>query len=121
MRIKELNICIDCQNATGGCSWSMDFEPVKGWTAEKRNYKYHDLVVDTYYVTQCPLFVHDEENMKKIPMKEVCKLISLPYNKRFLVSKKFIKSELDKVGYNAEYTVTENGRIQWWIKRKEGG
>ena len=38
---KQANICFDCENATGGCSWSAldpvtgkpQFKPVPGWTA----------------------------------------------------------------------------------------
>ena len=36
------NICFDCKKACGGCSWSKNFTPVKGWLANKtkiRTYK----------------------------------------------------------------------------------
>ena len=63
------NICIDCKNACGGCSWSEwdsvtdkpRYEPVPGWTAERvllklghRNGK--PVVVHTYHITACPQF-----------------------------------------------------------------
>ena len=28
-------LCWDCQNCTGGCTWSRIFEPVEGWTVEE--------------------------------------------------------------------------------------
>ena len=66
------SICLDCQRACGGCSWSavdpitekIRFEPVPGWTAtrvrlnlggstEKNRY------CDTYRITACPQFLPD--------------------------------------------------------------
>lgn len=57
---KTANICIDCANACGGCSWSRDFTPVPGWTAEKvtrrvKNGKYW-YWGETYKITACPQF-----------------------------------------------------------------
>lgn len=76
MRIagKMANICIDCQRACGGCSWSEinpetgkpRFQPVEGWTAEEvlllvgssgRN----KVISQTYKITACPLFVPDRK------------------------------------------------------------
>lgn len=59
------NICFDCQNACGGCSWSIDFTPVPGWTAEKKMIKAgskRDGVrwIETFRITACPEFVKDE-------------------------------------------------------------
>ena len=67
---EETNICADCKNALGMCSWSeinpdtgrVRFEPVKGWTAEKSYLgmeKAHGKirVIETYHITACPKFV----------------------------------------------------------------
>ena len=66
---RKTNICFDCKNALGGCSWSrinpetkrVAFEPVPGWTAVKvpflskseRLNRGHDF---TYHITACPQF-----------------------------------------------------------------
>lgn len=68
------NICFDCQNACGACPWSEydpetkkpRFQPVPGWTAEpvKLNLgtrKAVRIIVDTYHITACPLFLPDEK------------------------------------------------------------
>ena len=65
------NICFDCQNACGACSWSARFEPVPGWTAEKLllnigvsgNGKKR--WVETYHITACPEFVPDVDKKTK--------------------------------------------------------
>ena len=61
----KANICFDCQKACGGCSWSTDFTPVPGWTAQKvtqraSNSKGKALWNETYHITVCPEFVKDE-------------------------------------------------------------
>ena len=66
------NICFDCQNACGGCSWSEikpdtkrpRFEPVPGWTAKKvilncGTFKGGKVLVETYHITKCPQFIRD--------------------------------------------------------------
>lgn len=68
------NICINCQNACGGCSWSeLDpdtrkprFEPVPGWTAKPvllhvATLKKEPIIVETYHITACPQFIPDWE------------------------------------------------------------
>lgn len=71
---QKTNICFDCQNACGGCSWSEinpetkkpRFEPVPGWTAQEvilnvgRSRSGYGLV-HTYHITACPQFVPDEK------------------------------------------------------------
>ena len=74
---KQANICFDCENATGGCSWSAldpvtgkpQFKPVPGWTAtpavlqaKNGSYRYK---WDTYSITACPQFVPTPE--RKVP------------------------------------------------------
>ena len=56
------NICFDCKNACGGCSWSARFEPVPGWTATPTRFKYFDKAkntkwTDTFHITECPEFI----------------------------------------------------------------
>lgn len=51
------NICFKCQRACGGCSWSADFEPVPGWTAEPALLNGG---IETYHITACPLFLPDK-------------------------------------------------------------
>ena len=49
------NICWDCKFAIGGCSWSDELIPVKGWTANKVVKQ----TTETFNVIGCPLFVRD--------------------------------------------------------------
>lgn len=69
----KTNICFDCKKACGGCSWSEinpdtkkpRFEPVPGWTAEKvilqvGNSKSGHVMIETYAITDCPLFEPEE-------------------------------------------------------------
>ena len=69
MGASNANICIDCKNALGGCSWSeidvntrkVRFKPVPGWTAEKTTIGNHQngkwrKAIETYHITACPQF-----------------------------------------------------------------
>lgn len=62
----SMTICWECANAVPdrnigrGCSWSMDFEPVEGWTAERTKIKNRGKVAEesnSYQVIACPEFV----------------------------------------------------------------
>lgn len=55
----QTNICFDCQNATGKCSWSRNFTPVQGWYAELSVLGNEHPIV-TYHVMECQLFVRDK-------------------------------------------------------------
>lgn len=57
------SICWDCENAVPnkkdrGCSWSIKFEPVEGWDAERSdlNMQHRKDNVESYIVKRCPLF-----------------------------------------------------------------
>ena len=58
-------LCWKCKKACGGCSWADRFEPVEGWTAEKRVRKYNLFDVtatyETYEIRACPEFVKDRK------------------------------------------------------------
>lgn len=43
-------LCWSCMNACGGCSWSLDFIPVKGWKALKSSH-------ESYRILDCPKFI----------------------------------------------------------------
>ena len=78
MEKNRANICFDCENACGGCSWSavdpetdkVRFEPVPGWTAEpvyKRigSNERGERLVETYKITACPQFIGSEYKIKQ--------------------------------------------------------
>ena len=56
--------CWTCERSCGGCSWSKDLIPIKGWTAKptvlKFRYKDNSIsYVDTYMIYKCPLYIQD--------------------------------------------------------------
>ena len=57
--------CWECAKAcNGGCSWSADFTPVEGWTAEE--------TVDcsgatSYMILECPEFVKEDRENRERP------------------------------------------------------
>ena len=57
---KQDQLCNICGNACGGCSWSREFIPVKGWKAEKTKIMtQHSEEIESYYVIDCPLYKPD--------------------------------------------------------------
>ena len=53
--------CITCRNACGGCSWSREFVPVKGWTAEKNTIPDNGKHAETYKIIDCPEYILDRK------------------------------------------------------------
>lgn len=85
------NICFDCQNACGGCSWTEinpdtkqpRFEPVPGWTAKPvllnvGGGKNGSCFIETYHVTKCPQFIPDAQ--RKVDSRQ----LNYTENKQFL-------------------------------------
>lgn len=84
---KKINICVDCDNAFGGCPWSEKnpetnrtrFEPVPGWTATKaylsggRMPNGEKRILETYRITECPLFVPDKNMERRYEQEEKSK------------------------------------------------
>ncbi len=55
---KKLALCWYCKNACGGCSWSKNLIPIKGWKAkEVTNRGISDSGIKSYKVIECPEFV----------------------------------------------------------------
>jgi len=54
-------LCWDCENCTGGCAWSRNFEPVEGWTvretAEPTWIGKVQKMIPCITVVDCPEFV----------------------------------------------------------------
>lgn len=65
--IYKQTLCWDCTNATGACSWSANFTPVKGWDAE-RIVKPEGV---TYQVNACPLFDRDPVTAEERKIRHV--------------------------------------------------
>lgn len=68
------DLCFRCDNACGGCSWSKDFTPVEGWTAEKTKIWIGRTTIDSYRITACPEFAGKEP--PRLPEKQD---INVPY------------------------------------------
>jgi hypothetical protein len=58
---KHDTLCWNCQNACCGCSWSRNFEPVEGWTAEPTALSGDGKTVKSYNVKKCPEHIPDEK------------------------------------------------------------
>lgn len=55
-------ICWTCQNACGGCSWSSELKPVKGWKAKKTKIKCEEgRYSDSYKIIYCPEYIPDDD------------------------------------------------------------
>lgn len=60
---KKLQLCWDCEKATGGCSWSEKdkAEPIPGWDAEPDVMNSDtDREVQTFRIYYCPQFVQSK-------------------------------------------------------------
>jgi hypothetical protein len=60
-RITSDQLCWKCQKACGGCSWSAEFKPVKGWTAQKTKIRVQSgRHIKSYEIIDCPEYVPDD-------------------------------------------------------------
>lgn len=76
-RVLGINICADCDNACGGCSWSakdpennkIRYEPIPGWTAEPSVLPGDgwSKEVHTFHVTACPQFKRSARARRSSP------------------------------------------------------
>lgn len=66
---KSHSICWTCLRSRPipgiGCSWSMRFIPVTGWVAESTfinsTRKSGEIVIDSYCVCECPLYIKEQD------------------------------------------------------------
>ena len=89
-KFHKTQLCWTCARACGGCSWSHDFTPVKGWTAKKvtmyvdrGDYETHR--TETYRITACPLYKDDtppeqpKQRMEDVPLvKRAFRPVTMP-------------------------------------------
>lgn len=80
-KFHKTQLCWTCSRACGGCSWSADFTPVKGWTAKKNTVRVEKGIYsheyDSYHITECPLYKDD--TTKQTPIQHT---IDVPIVKR---------------------------------------
>lgn len=58
MQDEKIQLCCYCRYATGGCSWSDKFEPVRGWDAEPTIIKDSEIGdIPSYEIKHCPQFM----------------------------------------------------------------
>lgn len=58
MRREECGqLCWRCKNACGGCSWSRNKTPIKGWEAEPHTVKDEEGDIRSYRIKECPRFI----------------------------------------------------------------
>lgn len=50
-------LCWNCKNACGGCSWSKCFKPVEGWGATPTTIDDNEGNIRSYRVHSCPEFI----------------------------------------------------------------
>lgn len=51
---EDFQPCWTCENCYSDCSWSRDFIPVKGWTAEKTFIPSNGEYAESYKIISCP-------------------------------------------------------------------
>lgn len=78
---KKPTLCWDCANCTGGCSWSTEFIPVKGWVATPTHSQYFD----SFIVESCPLFDRDAYRGGELRLRD----------KKLKREKLFVKSNVE--------------------------
>lgn len=77
----RVSICWDCKNSVPnekyGCSWSRNFEPVKGWNAIETSMVINDYsknvktkTIKSYCVCSCPKFIKDKRTGKNVCAKK---------------------------------------------------
>ena len=58
-KVTPFTLCWDCANASGGCSWADELQPVEGWQAYPCVANSRYLPYDSFIVLTCPLFERD--------------------------------------------------------------
>lgn len=57
-KLNDGQLCWNCKNACGNCSWSRNFKPIEGWIATPsiiKDYEYGD--IESYDIKMCPEFI----------------------------------------------------------------
>lgn len=64
--LPRFQLCITCRKATGGCAWSDNLQPVKGWKATPTKVSGNKGgAVESYSITACPEYEDD------VPLEEL--------------------------------------------------
>ena len=58
---RKTQLCWSCKNACGGCSWSREFKPIKGWNATPTKLLGDDRYIDSFKIVECPEYIKDRE------------------------------------------------------------
>lgn len=107
-QIKKATLCWKCKNAvpsaSSGRRWSRAFQPVEGWTAERKHTAKGngsaDDVYETYCVTACPEYRKDDDGDVMCRSNEGCLRIAehvlrLQMNKYRSALRRYARSRSD--------------------------
>lgn len=86
--------CWDCRKSCGGCDWSREFKPIKGWEATETLIKYDNTYTKSYKIKKCPEFERDII-IKKEPETDIEKVkqIGISRDKFYRMKTSCIKLE----------------------------
>jgi hypothetical protein len=107
IRRKNDTLCWSCKYATGGCSWTLDFTPVEGWTATKTTLASDNN--ESYKVQECPHYQFDKDEV--IP-KQIMSLLGIKEHVYYKLGTSEILSRLSDLGYIAKVTIDNKFIIQ---------
>ena len=65
-----VQLCWSCKKACGGCPWTevdpgtgkVRFEPIPGWTATKTAKNANGVLMESYDIRDCPLYVEGRKD-----------------------------------------------------------
>ena len=112
----ESTICWKCRRASGGCSWSRNFVPVKGWDAKEKTMKKIGL---TYLVKSCPEFEEDkaEYHANYELVAAICKSIARDYKNLMVYrikqpDREDVKDKLENINVGILADIYSEGMIK---------
>ena len=83
-KFHKTQLCWTCARACGGCSWSAEFKPVRGWKAKKTilyndRGAYNSHTVKSYNIKECPMYKPDTQTKRKRKAQKFVKKRENPF------------------------------------------
>ena len=88
-------LCWNCKNACGGCSWSRDFTPVIDWTATPTKIIGNQYIIPSYSITACPEYISELDNYSVKTNKQIADELGINLRTYYRKKKKGTLNEID--------------------------